>query len=331
MTDGLASLQQVTIDISHADGDGLADLAADAGTGLAAGFKELSPKYFYDDRGSRLFERITQLPEYYPTRTERQILEDRAKEIVEAAQPTELVELGSGSASKTRALLSAMNEAGCLQSYVPVDISPDITRETAARLALEYPGLRIRGIICDFVKELEQVLAGGDGRLIAFLGSTIGNFRDGETREFLSRLSACLGEGDRLLLGTDLVKDTATLEAAYNDSQGVTAEFNKNVLNVLNRELDADFDLDRFEHVAVYDRDAARMDIRLRSLGRQRITLRKIALEAEFAPGEEMRTELSCKFTRESLEQLYAEAGLRLESWFTDPDDLFALSLAKPS
>jgi L-histidine Nalpha-methyltransferase len=328
MTDGTTSTTQVTIDSTLVGGDGFADLAADVGHGLALELKELPPKYFYDERGSRLFEAITELPEYYPTRTERRILDERAGEIIEAAGVSELVELGSGSALKTRTLLDAMDEAGRLERYVPVDISADITRETAAALALEYPALQVHGVICDFVADLERVLDGGDGRLIAFLGSTIGNFRDGEAGDLLSRIAAGMGPGDRLLLGTDLVKDTPTLEAAYNDAAGVTSEFNKNVLHVLNRELGADFDPDGFQHVAFYDRGASRMDIRLRSLRSQRVTLRKIDLEADFAEGEEMRTELSHKFTREGIERLYERSDLRLEGWFTDPREMFALSLA---
>jgi L-histidine N-alpha-methyltransferase len=326
--DPSTTLAQVTIDTSLADRSVGDSLAADVSTGLALDFKELPPKYFYDERGSRLFEAITELPEYYPTRTERRILQDRAAEIVEAAGASELVELGSGSASKTRALLDAMEAAGCLERYVPVDISPDITRETAAALALEYPGLQIRGVICDFVADLEPALAGGDGRLIAFLGSTIGNFRDAEAHDLLCRIAGSMGESDRLLLGTDLVKDTPTLEAAYNDAAGVTAEFNKNVLHVLNRELDGDFDLDAYEHVAVFDRGRSRVDIRLRALRAQRISLRKLDMEVEFSEGEEMRTELSHKFTRDGIGRLYERAGLRLERWFTDPDGLFGLSLA---
>ena len=314
----------------HLDADASAAMARDVRAGLSTDPKELPPKYFYDERGSRLFERITELPEYYPTRAERAILAERSGEIVAAsAEPETLVELGSGSASKTRHLLSAMREAGCLDTYVPVDISEEITHEVADCLVQEYPGLAVRGLVCDFEHDLERIPGGGAGRLVAFLGGTIGNLYPDARGRFLARLSALLGPGDRLLLGTDLVKERDRLEAAYDDSSGVTAEFNKNVLRVLNRELGADFDLDAFEHVARYDAEEARMDIRLRSLAAQTVRLDGLEMEVEFADGEEMRTEISAKFTRERLEGIYGEAGLRMSGWFTDPDCDYALSLAQ--
>jgi L-histidine N-alpha-methyltransferase len=292
--------------------------------------KELAPKYFYDERGSQLFERITELPEYYPTRAERSILAERSAEILAAAgEPSTLVELGSGSAAKTRHLLSAMRDAGCLDTYVPVDISVEITHETAECLVQEYPGLAVRGLVCDFEHHLERIPNGGGSRLVAFLGGTIGNLYPDARREFLTRLATLLGPGDRLLLGTDLVKEPARLEAAYDDSLGVTAEFNKNVLRVLNRELGADFDLAAFEHVARYDAPEARMDIRLRSLADQTVRLAGLDMEVTFAAGEEMRTEISSKFTRERLEGVYAEAGLEMSGWFTDDAGDYALSIAR--
>jgi L-histidine N-alpha-methyltransferase len=313
----------------HLDADTATTMARDVRAGLLTTPKELAPKYFYDERGSQLFEQITELPEYYPTRAERSILAERAAEIVAAAGgPRTLVELGSGSATKTRHLLSAMRDAGCLATYVPVDISEEITHETARCLVEEYPGLAVRGLVCDFEHHLERIPAGEGGCLIAFLGGTIGNLYPPARREFLTRLAALMGPEDRLLLGTDLVKDTARLEAAYDDEAGVTAEFNKNVLRVLNRELGADFDLDAFEHVARYDEGEARMDIRLRSLAEQTIRLDGLDLEVEFASGEEMRTEISTKFTRERLEAVYDEAGLRLGGWFVDAAGDYALSLA---
>ena len=221
-------------------------MARDIRLGLTAKPKELAPKYFYDERGSQLFEQITELPEYYPTRAEREILAERSAEIVAAAgEPGTLVELGSGSAAKTRHLLSAMRDAGCLATYVPVDISEQITHETAESLVEEYPGLAIRGLVCDFEHDLERIPNGGGGRLVAFLGGTIGNLYPDARRDFLTRIAALLEPGDRILLGTDLVKEPSRLEAAYDDSRGVTAEFNKNVLQVLNREFGGDFDLDR--------------------------------------------------------------------------------------
>ncbi len=319
----------IAIDV-HLDLDAAAAMAVDVRAGLSASPKELSPKYFYDDRGSRLFEQITELPEYYPARREREVLADRSAEIVAGAGgPTTLVELGSGSASKTRHLLSAMRDAGRLETYVPVDISEEITHETARALAGEYPGIEIRGLVCDFEHDLERIQGNGEARLFAFLGGTIGNLYPGERREFLTRIAALFGPDDHLLLGTDLVKETARLEAAYDDAAGVTAEFNKNVLEVLNRELGADFDLDAFAHVARYDGREERVDIRLRSLVEQTVHVADLELTVDFAVGEEMRTEISTKFTRERLECVYAEAGMEPRGWFTDEDGDYALSLAR--
>ncbi len=316
----------------HLDADGGARMRRDIRAGLSTDPKELAPKYFYDERGSQLFEQITELPEYYPTRAERSILGERAGEIVTAArEPQTLVELGSGSAAKTRHLLSAMRDAGCLQTYVPVDISEEITHETAESLVEEYPGLAIRGLVCDFEHDLERIPDDDGARLVAFLGGTIGNLYPDARHDFLSRLAGLMAPEDRLLLGTDLVKEPERLEAAYDDSLGVTAEFNKNVLRVLNRELGADFDLDAFEHVARYDADEVRMDIRLRSLAEQTIRLAELDMAVGFAAGEEMRTEISSKFTQERLEGVYEEAGLEMSGWFTDAAGDYALSLARPT
>ncbi len=304
-------------------------MAADVRAGLTKPFKELSPRYFYDERGSELFERITELPEYYPTRCERAILEGEAAAICEAAcHPASLIELGSGAATKTRVLLSALREAECLRTYVPVDISEEITRRTAEQVAAEYQGVRVRGLVCDYELDLERVPVGGP-RVIAFLGGTIGNFAPAQRASFLRRVANLLGPEDRFLLGTDLVKDRATLEAAYNDSQGVTAEFNKNVLAVLNAALGADFDPDSFEHVARWDDDNLWVDIRLRSLRDQVVDFTELGMLVPFRAGEEMRTELSTKFARPGLEGIYAEAGLELTDWWTDPEGRYALSLAR--
>jgi len=319
---------EVRVDVYLNGRESFADLESDARSGLARAFKELPPKYFYDERGSQLFEQITELPEYYPTRAERAILERESASIIRAADPEYLVELGSGSASKTRSLLAAMSTAGRNRTYVPVDISEEITRETAAQLGGEFPELRIHGVVCDFESDLEWLPRGEGRRTIAFLGGTIGNFAPDARVAFLTRIAGLLNEGDHLLLGTDLVKDTGRLEAAYNDSAGVTAEFNKNVLRVLNRELEADFDPGAFEHRAFYDEPRERIDIRLRSLVDQPVTLAALDLTIDFERGEEMRTELSCKFSRESLAACYTEAGLELVEWWTDPDEQFALSLA---
>jgi L-histidine N-alpha-methyltransferase len=320
--------EQIAIDV-HLPRDGvLAGMTEDVREGLSSPFKELPPKYFYDERGSELFERITELPEYYPTRAERSILEARSGEIVAAAEAEILIELGSGSAQKTRCLLDAMSEADLLDTYVPVDISEEITRRTAAELVEEYPGLRVHGIVCDYETHLERVPR-EEGALIAFLGGTIGNFRPAPRRSFLARIATLMYPGDRFLLGTDLAKDRAPLEAAYDDSEGVTAQFNKNVLTVLNRELDANFDLDAFEHVAFWDPDNEWVDIRLRSLAEQFIDVAALDMRVHFARMEEMRTEISTKFTRERLEESYADAGLELADWWTDPEGLYALSLAR--
>jgi L-histidine Nalpha-methyltransferase len=314
----------------HLDAEASATMARDVRRGLMTIPKEVSPKYFYDDRGSVLFEQITELEEYYPTRREREILVGRSAEIIAAAgKPATLVELGSGSAAKTRHLLSAMSEAGCLQTYVPIDISEEITHRTAELLVDEYPGLEVRGLVCDFEHHLERIPDTGENRLIAFLGGTIGNLYPYQRRAFMCRIAALMFPGDHFLLGTDLIKDRARLEAAYDDSEGVTAEFNKNVLEVLNRELGGDFDLDAFEHVARFDAEAERMDIRLRSLAAQTVRLERIELTIEFATGEELKTEISTKFTRERLEEVYAHAGLELCGWFTDAAGDYALSLAR--
>jgi L-histidine N-alpha-methyltransferase len=320
--------ERITIDVHLPPGGPLSGMAADVRAGLTKPFKELSPRYFYDERGSELFEEITRLPEYYPTRAERAILERHSPGICDTAgNPATLIELGSGSASKTRVLLDAMFAAGCLEAYAPVDISEQITRETAEAVASEY-GIRVHGLVCDFERDLERMPLAGP-RVIAFLGGTIGNFEPAQRASFLARVANLLGPDDHFLLGTDLVKDGGRLEAAYNDSSGVTAEFNKNVLSVLNRELDANFDLDAFEHVAFWDAENLWIDIRLRSLARQVIEISALEMSVAFGRGEEMRTEISTKFAREGLAGIYAEAALEMVDWWTDPEDLFALSLAK--
>jgi L-histidine Nalpha-methyltransferase len=325
---GPKSQVEVTIDVHLPPGGPLSGMAADVRAGLTKPFKELSPRYFYDERGCQLFEAITELPEYYPTRAERAILELHGPEIVAGAgDPATLIELGSGSASKTRVLLDAMREAGSLEAYAPVDISEQITRETAARIAAEY-GIDVHGLVCDYELDLERIPLGGP-RTIAFLGGTIGNFEPAQRASFLRRVGNLLGPDDHFLLGTDLIKDPATLEAAYNDSAGVTAEFNKNVLAVLNRELGADFDLDAFEHVAFWDDENLWVDIRLRSLARQIVDIGALEMLVPFERGEEMRTEVTTKFARAGLQGIYREAGLELVEWWTDPDDLFGLSLAR--
>jgi L-histidine Nalpha-methyltransferase len=246
-------------------------LAEDVLDGLTRPFKELPPKHFYDAYGSELFERICELPEYYPTRTERAILEAQAAAIAEATGAAEVVELGAGYATKTRVLLDALRDAGTLARYVPVDVSETTVRACADELVDEYPGLSVHGLVGDFERHLVHLPEAPGPRLIVFLGGTIGNFLPGARRRFLRDLRARMGPGDHLLLGTDLVKDPRVIEAAYDDGEGVTAEFNRNVLRVVNRELDADFDLEAFEHVAFFDPDHEWIEMRLRAAtpGRQ--------------------------------------------------------------
>ena len=300
-------------------------MADDVREGLTRDLKELSPKYFYDARGSELFDRITTLPEYYPTRAEREILNRRAPEIVEGT--TELVELGSGVASKTRALLYAMAGTGSLDRYVPFDVDGSVVEQCSDELAELYPGLTVHGVVGDFQRHLTRI-PDGDRRLFAFLGWTIGNLYPDERERFLGELRELMGPSDRLLIGTDLVKDRGVIEAAYNDSQGVTAEFNRNVLRVLNRELDADFDLEAFEHVAFFDEASSWIEMRLRASGAQTVTIDGADLLVEFADGEEVRTEISAKFTRAAVERELDDAGLRLDAFHTDDGGLFGLASA---
>jgi L-histidine N-alpha-methyltransferase len=304
-------------------------LADDVLDGLTKPFKEIPPKHFYDSRGSELFERICALPEYYPTRTERSILSARAADVVAAAgEPTELVELGSGSTLKARMLLDAMDSP---ERYVPVDVSERMVREAATELVQEYPGLEVHGVVGDFERHLGEVPPpDGAGRLVALLGGTIGNFPPGSRRRLLRDVRGMLCPGDAFLLGTDLVKRPATIEAAYNDAAGVTAEFNRNLLHVINRELDADFEPDEFEHVAFFDPEREWVEMRLRATRECLVRVAALDLEVQFAAGEELRTEISAKFTPARLRADFASAGLDLVELYTDPDDLFAVSLAKP-
>jgi L-histidine Nalpha-methyltransferase len=303
-------------------------LVDDVRDGLTRSLKELPPKYFYDERGSVLFDQITSLPEYYPTRCERSILNRHAPELVQGTE--ELVELGSGTASKTRALLYAMAGTGSLRRYVPFDVDESVVRGCALELIELYPGLRVHGVVGDFGRDLERV-PDGRRRLFAFLGGTIGNLYPAERARFLARMRALMGPGDRLVIGTDLVKDRAVLEAAYNDSAGITAEFNRNVLRVINAGLEADFDPEAFEHVAFFDEANSWIEMRLRANGAQRVSIDGADLEVTFADGEEIRTEISAKFTREAVERELRDAGLRLDDFFTDGSALFGLAFARAS
>ncbi|MDP9397656.1 MAG: L-histidine N(alpha)-methyltransferase [Actinomycetota bacterium] len=318
-----------TIDQHVTDEDLERALRADVRTGLTTSPKELRPVWFYDARGSELFEEITRLPEYYPTRSERAILEAHADDIARRSRADTLVELGSGSSDKTRLLLDALQRAGTLRRYVPVDVSVSALREAVSAISADYPDLVVHGVAGDFERHLDRVPRGGR-RLTAFLGGTIGNFAPAQRATFLRTLRADLVDGDAVLLGTDLVKGADRLVPAYDDAAGVTAAFNKNVLAVLNSRLGADFDLDAFAHVALWDPEAEWIEMRLRSLRDQQVELPALGLRVRFAAGEEMRTEISAKFRRETLAAELQDAGLALQGWWTDPAGDFALSLSTP-
>lgn len=295
--------------------------------GLAQTPKSLPPKWFYDDVGSELFEAITRLPEYYPTRAEAQILRARAVEIATLSGADTVVELGSGTSAKTRMLLDAVRSAGLLRRFVPFDVDAGMLEAAGTALADDYPGVAIDAVCGDFEQHLGEI-PGGGRRLFVFLGSTIGNLTAGPRAQFLAGLAAVMAPGDHLLLGTDLVKDTERLVRAYDDAGGVTAAFNRNVLAVINRELDADFDLAAYHHVARWNADEQRIEMWLRAESAQRVRVAALNLTVEFAAGEEMFTEVSCKFRPEQVAAELAAAGLRRVRWWTDDAGDFGVSLA---
>ncbi|MEU6063872.1 MULTISPECIES: L-histidine N(alpha)-methyltransferase [Streptomyces] len=301
-----------------------AALRADVRNGLTVTPKTLPPKWFYDARGSELFDKITELPEYYPTRAEREILVARAGEIAAAARARTLVELGSGSSEKTRFLLDALTD---LHTYVPVDVSESALVQAGEALVEERPALFVHALIADFTAPLTLPDTPGP-RLVAFLGGTIGNLLPAERAGFLASVRGLLSPGDALLLGTDLVKDEEVLVRAYDDAAGVTAEFNKNVMAVVNRELGADFEPDAFDHVALWDAGNEWIEMRLRSRTAQTVKIPAVDLAVEFAAGEELRTEVSAKFRKEGISAELAAAGMTLTDWWTDPQNRFALSLS---
>lgn len=303
-------------------------LERDARAGLAGTPKSLPPKYFYDARGSELFEEITRLPEYYLTRAETSILERVAEELVALARPREIVEIGAGYSQKTQLLLDALQKHGG-KRFVPIDVSPAALESAGARLSARYPWLEFLGVVGDFERHLGAVPRSG-ARLVCFLGSTIGNLAIEERVPFLRSVRAMLEGQDRFLLGVDLVKAPARLHAAYNDARGVTAEFNKNVLRVLDRELGGDLDPEAFAHRAFYDARHERIEMRLVALQRVEARLERLALELCFDPGEELHTEISCKFRRETVAEAFRGAGLVLERWITDEAGDFALALGRP-
>ncbi|WP_250029603.1 L-histidine N(alpha)-methyltransferase [Paractinoplanes maris] len=299
-------------------------LRADVVAGLTATPKSLPPKWFYDARGSELFEQITELPEYYPTRAERAILTAHATDIARLTGARTLIELGSGYSTKTRLLLDALRP----ELFVPMDVSPTALEAAAARIAVDHPSLRVRSIVGDFTRHL-GFLPVADDRLVAFLGGTIGNLAPDERARFLAGVRGVLRPGEHLLLGTDLVKSPRVLVPAYDDAAGVTAEFNRNVLRVLNHHLQADFDVDGFTHVALWDADHEWIEMRLRARRPMRVTIPAVDLAVEFASGEEIRTEISAKFRREGVAKELSEAGFTLDHWWTDPEARFALTLAR--
>jgi len=317
-----------TIEVHLDDADLAQALRDDVRTGLTATPPWLPPRWFYDARGSQLFDQITRLPEYYPTRAERQILVERAPDIAEITAAKTLIELGSGSSEKARLLLDVFAPRGTFGTFAALDVSESALRDAVDDLAQEYPRLELHGIVGDFTRHLPMLPRGGT-RLIAFLGGTIGNLLPAERAIFLSGLREVLEPGDWLLLGTDLVKDPAVLIPAYDDAAGVTAEFNHNVLNVLNRELQATFDVAEFDHQVVWDESHEWIEMHLRARQAMRVSLPAVELEIGLERGEYIRTEVSAKFRRQGVESELAAAGFQLQQWWTDTDKLFAVSLSK--
>jgi L-histidine N-alpha-methyltransferase len=305
-------------------------ILAEVAQGLSSPQKELSPKYFYDQRGSELFEEITRLEEYYPTRTERALLEAWMPALIRRLGSRSLIELGAGSAEKSRVILDAMRSAGTAELYVPIDVSATFLSQTAARLRREYPRLLVEPAIADISEELNLPRRVPRPALYAFLGSTIGNFYPPAAIRLLGRVRAAMEPGDRFLMGVDLRKDVARIEAAYNDAAGVTAEFNRNMLKVLNHELGSDFDPAAFDHLAFYEPVAHRIEMHLVSRGPQVVIVPGVGT-IQFEAGESLRTEISCKHDRESVAQLFEAAGLEIQAWRSDPDALFALVVGAPT
>jgi L-histidine N-alpha-methyltransferase len=324
-----AGVSDLDVEVLLTEADRVALLRAEARRGLTATPKQLPPKWFYDERGSALFDAITRQPEYYPTRREREILAARAGDIARLTQAATLVELGSGTSEKTRLLLDALRAAGTLRRFMPFDVCLPAVADAAVGLRRDYPGLNIKAVVGDFNEHVRFLPRGPDGGplLIAFLGSTIGNFDEDERARFFAALRMVLRPGDWFLLGADLVKAKRRLDAAYNDAAGVTIQFNKNVLRVLNRDLRASFDEELFDHVAAYDPERELVDIRLRARAAHEVKVRGLGLTVRFAAGEEMRTEISTKFTRAGLEKSLRAAGFKRSQFWTDRARDFSLSL----
>jgi len=326
----MTSVVPPTIDVHLSANDLRVAMERDVRSGLCARPKNVPPVYFYDDRGCNLFDAITRLPEYYPTRSERSILDAHAKDIAEGSGADTLVELGAGTCDKSRVLLDAMQASGNLVRFVPLDVNETTLWEAAMALSEEYPGLAVSAVVGDFHRHLDYLPTGGR-RLFAFLGGTIGNLDPGQRRDFLIGLGKVMATEDRLLLGTDLVKDRTRLINAYDDAAGVTAEFNRNVLHVLNRELGADFDPERFEHVARWNESDQRIEMWLRSSDHQRIRVAELGLDLVFDSGEEMLTEISTKFSPQGLEEEFGECGFVVESAWASDGDEFLLTMARPT
>jgi L-histidine N-alpha-methyltransferase len=286
----------------------------------------IDPKYFYDDRGSELFEKITELDEYYQTRTERRLLQNTAGDIVEAAMPHEMVELGSGAGLKVHLLLDAIRARDLLTSCVLLDINESFLSTSVHRLSADYPEMLVRGVVGDFTRDLDAIGV-GPRRLFVFFAGTIGNLHPDSLPAFLAMVRRTMTPDDRFLVGLDVVKDPDRLEAAYNDSLGVTAEFNRNMLSVLNDRFGTDFDPWGFEHVAFWDPERQWIEMRLRARAPATVTMPGDDRTLVFEKGEEIRTEISCKYTRESFAGKLEGSGLELDRWWTDPDELFALAL----
>ena len=323
-------MESLSVDV-HLDRQPRASAAhTDILLGLTGHPKSLSPKYFYDAAGSALFERITQLPEYYLTRIEGGLLRSIAADIMTYVCPREVVELGSGSATKIRSLLNTA-AADELARYVPFDFDGEAVQSAAETIGESYPLLDVCGVGGDFERHLDRLPSPIGRRLIVFFGSTIGNLDPAPRYEFLVQVRRQLGLGDRLLLGLDLVKETAVLEAAYNDADGVTAEFNRNILKVVNREVGGDFQPELFRHLALYNAPAERIEMHLAPTSPQTVTLRDLSLTLRLLPEETIWTESSYTFTRESARTMIETAGLCIERWYSDTQDRFALVLVRPA
>ena len=323
-------MSDIALDVHISPERLLEDLRTDVRQGLTASPKWLSPKWFYDATGSALFEQITELPEYYPTRTERALIEAHAYDIAERTDAAILVELGSGSSEKTRLLIAAGTKHGSLRKYVPQDVSPSALEGAIRQLSHEFPSLEVQGIVSDFTDTLQNLPADGS-RTIAFLGGTLGNLIPDERAVFLADVAQALVAGEFLLLGVGLVIDEDVVVPAYDDAAGVTAQFNANVLSVLNERLGADFDTEYFEHVALWNVEAEWIEMRLRATRTQQVRIEDLDLDVTFDEGEELRTEISAKFRRDGIQRELVDAGFRIDEFWTDPQERFALILARRS